>query len=65
LARLPLIDNLDSLAVIHSTPAKVHTDANFAGFIVDEMNAGVLKSFLHLEDCGEVFFHDPFILFDG
>ena len=53
------------MAVIHSTPAYVQTDANFASFIIGEMNAGVLKSFLYLEDRGEVSFHDPFILFDA
>src|SRR6516162_4481381 len=29
------------------------------------MNAGLLESFLYLEDRGEVSFHDPFILFNA
>ena len=43
----------------------MQTDANFAGFVVSEMNAGLLKSFLYLEDRREVSFHDSFILFDA
>jgi hypothetical protein len=43
----------------------LQTDANFVGYIVSEMNAGVLKSFLNFENGGEVSFHDPFILFDA
>jgi hypothetical protein len=40
------------------------TDADFAGFIVGEVNAGLFKHFLYLEDRGEVSFHHPFILLD-
>ncbi len=43
----------------------MQTDANFTGFIVDEMNAGLLKSFLYLKDRREVCFDDPFVLFNA
>jgi hypothetical protein len=39
-------------------------DANFASVIVCEVNAGLFKGFLNLEDCGEISFHNSFILFD-
>jgi hypothetical protein len=39
-------------------------DANFASVIVCEVNAGCLEGLLYLEDCGEISFHNSFILFD-
>ena len=39
-------------------------DADFAGVIVSEVNAGLFKGFLYLEDCGEISFYNSFILFD-
>jgi len=39
-------------------------DADFASVIVSEVNAGLFKDFLYLEDCGEISFHNSFILFD-
>jgi len=36
----------------------LQTDADFSGVIVGEVNAGWFKSFLYLEDGGEVSFHD-------
>ena len=48
----------------HSTLACLQTDSDFAGFIISELNAGLLKGVLYLEDRGEVSFHDSFILLD-
>jgi hypothetical protein len=48
----------------HSMLAYLQTDPDFAGFIVREDNAGLLKDFLYLEDCGEISFHNSFILLD-
>ena len=48
----------------HSTLACLQTDSNFAGFIISELDAGLLKDVLYLEDRGEVSFHDSFILLD-
>jgi hypothetical protein len=42
----------------------LHTDSDFAGFVVGEMNAGPFKNFLYLEDRGEISFHNSFILLD-
>jgi hypothetical protein len=42
----------------------LQTDADFAGAIVGETNAGLLKGLLNLEDGGEVPFHHAFILLD-
>ena len=39
-------------------------NADFTGFIVGEVNPGLFKGFLYLEDGREVSFHDPFILLD-
>jgi len=44
--------------------AFLQTDSDFAGFIISELNAGLLKDVLYLEDRGEVSFHDSFILLD-
>jgi hypothetical protein len=41
------------------------TDADFAGLVIDEVNSGLFKHFLYLEDRGEVSFHYSFILFDA
>jgi hypothetical protein len=35
---------------LHSTFAYLQTDADFSGFIVGEVNAGLFKGFLYLED---------------
>jgi hypothetical protein len=51
-------------ATTHSTLACLQTDSDFAGFIISELNAGLLKDVLYLEDRGEVSFHDSFILLD-
>ena len=48
----------------HLTLACLQTDPDFAAFIISELNAGLLKDFLNLEDRGEVSFHDSFILLD-
>src|SRR6516225_1919358 len=48
----------------HSTLACLQTDSDFAGFIISELNAGLFKDVLYLEDRGEVSFHDSFILLD-
>src|SRR5215469_4611739 len=48
----------------HSTLACLQTDSDFAGFIISELNAGLLKDVLYLEDRGEVSFHDSIILLD-
>jgi len=37
----------------------LQTDADFAGAIVGETNAGLLEGVLNLEDRGEVSFHRP------
>jgi hypothetical protein len=42
----------------------LQTDSDFAGFVVGEMNAGLFKNFLYLEDRGEISFHNSFILLD-
>ena len=47
----------------HSTLAS-QTDSDFAGFIISELNAGLLKDALYLEDRGKVSLHDSFILLD-
>ena len=44
--------------------AYLQTDADFSGFIVGEVNAGLFKGFLYLEDRGEISFHNSFILLD-
>ena len=44
--------------------AYLQTDSDFAGLIVVELNAGLLKDLLYLEDGGEVSFHYSFILLD-
>ena len=49
----------------HSTLACLQTDSDFAGFIISELDAGLLKDVLYLEDRGEVSFHDSFILLDS
>ena len=36
--------------------------ADFAGFIIGEVNASLLKDLLYLEDRGKVSFHNPFVL---
>jgi hypothetical protein len=43
----------------------LQTDADFAGFIVSEVNAGQFKHFLYLEYRGEVAFHNTIILLDS
>jgi hypothetical protein len=48
-----------------STLAHLQTDADFAGFIIGEVNSGLFKRFLYFEDRGEVSFHYPFILLDA
>ena len=48
----------------HSTLACLQMDPDFAGFIISELNAGLFKDFLYLEDGGEVSFHHSFILLD-
>jgi hypothetical protein len=48
----------------HSTLACLQTDSDFAGFIISELNACLLKDVLYLEDRREVSFHDTFILLD-
>ena len=45
--------------------ACLQTDPDFAGLIISELNAGLLKDVLYLEDRGEVSFHDSFILLDA
>jgi hypothetical protein len=47
-----------------STLVFLQTNADFAGFIVAEFNAGLLESLLYLEDRGEIPFHNPLILLD-
>jgi hypothetical protein len=42
----------------------LQTDSDFAGFIISELNAGLFKDVLYLEDRGEVSCHDSFILPD-
>jgi hypothetical protein len=42
----------------------LQTDSDFAGLIVVELNASLLKDLLYLEDGGEVSFHYSFILLD-
>ena len=48
----------------HSMLACLQTDSDFAGFIISELNAGLLKDVLYLENRGEVSLHDSFILLD-
>lgn len=48
----------------HSTLVYFQTDADFSGFIVSKVNAGLLKNFLYLEYRGEVSFHNSLILLD-
>jgi hypothetical protein len=55
---------LASESATNSTLACLQTDSDFAGFIISELNAGLLKDVLYLEDRGEVSFHDSFILLD-
>ena len=38
--------------------------ADFAGFVVGEVNAGLLKDLLYLEDRGKISFHNSFVLLD-
>jgi hypothetical protein len=40
------------------------TDADFAGFIIDEVNARLFKGPLYLEGGRKVSFHDSFVLLD-
>jgi hypothetical protein len=47
-----------------STIVHLQTDTDFARFIVAEVNTSFFKSFLYLEDCCEVTFHNPLILLD-
>jgi hypothetical protein len=44
---------------------QVQSDANLSGIIVDEMNAGLLKSHLYFENRGKVSFHDPLVLLNA
>jgi hypothetical protein len=41
------------------------SDAKLSEIIFDEVNAGLLKSFLYFEDRGKISFHDPLVLFDA
>ena len=47
-----------------STLACLQTNADFAGFIIGEVNAGLFKDFLYLEDRREIALHNAFILLD-
>ena len=54
----------DAGAILDSMLGYLQMDADFASFIIGEVNASLLKHLLYFEDRGEVSFHLPFIFLD-